>query len=266
MTNHWTWDWVIRNLVAELLMPPGLWVLLILLAVFLLRRRVRWQALIIVLSALMIWVSSTKAFYWQLLKVSDGFMHWPAPYTTGSPVDPKAAIVILGGGRTKGALEYPQYGNQDLAKETFMRVRMGATLAKATHLPVLVSGGAPDQTLPQDQPEAEVMAKILKSEMGVEVRWPENRSATTEENARFSKELLQAQGIHHVYLVTHQWHMPRAQKMFEDQQLQVTPVAVGYEQDHDSTALDYYPSGMGFTAVRHVWHEVLGVVWYRVRH
>jgi uncharacterized SAM-binding protein YcdF (DUF218 family) len=264
--GHWTWDWAIRNAVAELLLPPGLWVLLILLALFAFRRRPRLQAVLITLSAIMIWVCSTKAFYWQLLNATEGFMHWPAPYVASTSVDPKAAIVILGGGRTKGAAEYPQYQNQDLAKETFMRVRLGAQLAKATGLPVLVTGGAPDQTLPQDRSEADVMAQIMKTELGVAVRWREGHSATTEENARFSQELLAAAGIHHIYLVTHQWHMPRAQRMFEDQKLVVTPVPMGFERDHDATPLDYYPSGTGFTAVRHVWHEVLGMGWYRLRH
>ena len=51
------------------------------------------------------------------------------------------AIVILGGGVRRGALDLPQYQNQDVSKEAMESLRMGARLAKVTQLPILVTGG-----------------------------------------------------------------------------------------------------------------------------
>ncbi len=51
-------------------------------------------------------------------------------------------IVILGGGRRKGALETPtEYKQQDLSPNSMERLRYGARLAKQTKLPILVTGG-----------------------------------------------------------------------------------------------------------------------------
>jgi uncharacterized SAM-binding protein YcdF (DUF218 family) len=271
--NSWSWDWAIRNLVAELMMPPVLWVALVLLGLLLLKSRPRLGRAMATIACVMILVTSTHAFYFTLLNATDSFMHWPKPYNlpavaqkAGPSNNPKAAIVILGGGRTKGALEYPEYNHQDLSKETMMRVRMGARLARATGLPVLVSGGAPDRTRAQDVSEAVVMAQILEQEFGVKVRWQEGGSNTTEENAKQSYQLLQPAGVTQVYLVTQLWHMPRAQRIFQQQGLVVTPVPMGFEQADHLSPLEYFPSGRGLTEVRHLWHELLGAAWYKIRY
>lgn len=261
----WTFSWALRNLGAEFLMPPGIWLLVILFAVLILKKRPSWRTAGVLISCLMIWFSSTQAFYFQLFSLANGVMHWPAPYEV-KHVDAQSAIVILGGGRTKGAVEYPEYQNQDLSKESFMRLRMGVRVAKVTNLPILVTGGAPDRINQKDLSEAEVMAKVLEREFQVKAKWLETQSQTTQENAQFSKEILKSSGVKHIYLVTHIWHMPRAQNVFENYGFDVTPVPIGFQQKNDLTPLDYYPSAQGFTNVRHLWHEILGKIWYELRY
>ena len=163
----WTIAWVFRNFVAELLMPPGIWLLCILLAVFFLKKRATLQKITIVSSVVLIWLCSTPAFIRWLTNASDAWMHWPTPLVI-SPnqqlqdhSSQSAAIVVLGGGRRKGAIESPQYQNQDLSAASLERLRMGVRLARTSRLPILLTGGAPDRTMDQDLPEAEVMAQIL---------------------------------------------------------------------------------------------------------
>ena len=86
------------------------------------------------------------------------------------------AIVILGGGMVEDA---PEYGGAALGILTLQRVRYGARVARATGLPVLVSGG-PTMTLPA---EALSMRDALVDEYGVAVKWVEPRSRNTHENA-----------------------------------------------------------------------------------
>ncbi len=90
------------------------------------------------------------------------------------------AIVIPGGGVRRNALEY---GGDTLGRLTLERVRYGARLAKATGLPVLVTGGS---VLGNTTPEAVLMKEALESEYGVAVRWVEDRSRNTQENAAYS--------------------------------------------------------------------------------
>jgi hypothetical protein len=56
----WTYEWAVRNLLAQLLMPPGIWLLLILLTPFLLKKRELLQKVLIIFSVLMIWLTSTN--------------------------------------------------------------------------------------------------------------------------------------------------------------------------------------------------------------
>lgn len=112
------------------------------------------------------------------------------------------AIMILGGGISRAT---PEYGDT-LSEFSLERVRYGATLARRLHLPILVTGGQ----VYGGQPEGEVMAETLRREFGVEVRWIENRSRDTADNAVFAAELLLRDNIHAVLLVTQDFHMKRA--------------------------------------------------------
>ena len=141
---------------------------------------------------------------------------------------------------------------------------MAAQLSKKTALPILVTGGAPDRTLENDLPEALVMSGVFKNDYDLTVRWLEDRSSTTMENAQFSAEILKKDGVDHIYLVTHFWHMPRAQRIFERYGLRVTPAPHGYEGVDRANPLDFYPSALNRT--RQIWHEALGMIWYRIRY
>jgi uncharacterized SAM-binding protein YcdF (DUF218 family) len=110
------------------------------------------------------------------------------------------------------------------------------------------------------------MALVLKNEYGLSVKWIEDQSHTTQENAVYSAKLLKAEGVDHIYLVTQFWHMPRAQKIFEKQGFKVFPIAQGYQASQRYTPLDFYPSAQGINLTRQIWHESLGAVWYAIRY
>ena len=185
--------------------------------------------------------------------------------TNSSKPGAEQAIVILGGGRRSGAIEYPQYQNQSIEARAMERVRYGVTLSQATHLPILLTGGAPDATSSNELTEAELTQKVLKNEFQVQARWLEKQSRTTEENAAFSAKMLKQEGITHIYLVTHFWHMPRAQAVFEKHGLNVTPAPMGFYQKDQFHPLDFYPSTAGIERVRFIWSEALGLIWYRIQ-
>ena len=292
--NTWTWSWAIRNFFAELLIPPGIWIFIALLAMLLLNRKKVWQKSIVISCLALLWITSTTAFANWFVQITDQVMNWPKPIAisqivnfsnensgsstirgdqhakVNSTQEKPQAIVILGGGKRRGALELPEYGFSDVSKETMERLRVGAKLAKQTRLPVLLTGGAPDATSANDLSEAAVMAAVLKDELGVKAKWLEEQSNTSLENAKLSAELLKKEGIYSVYLVTHFWHMPRAQRVFEKQGIKVIPVAHAFQdlksennfKFNNLTPVDYFPSSSGMTRVRQIWHELIGQVWY----
>lgn len=269
----WTISWAIRNFVAELLMPPGIWLLCILLAVFLFNKRAALQKSIICFSVLMIWACSTPVFVYYLTQLGGLHLGWSAPWqeniTDKSNTQFKnqhthAAIVVLGGGRRLGALESPDYDFQDLSQASLERLRMGARIATTTKMPILLTGGAPDRSSIEDLAEADVMAKVLLKEFNLQARWLETQSQTTQENAEFTSKILKRDGVQTIYLVTHFWHMPRAQKMFEKYGLRVIPVPHGFHHSNHFKPTDFFPNALQET--RQIWHEILGSIWYRIRY
>ncbi len=289
----WTYAWAVRNLIAQLLMPPGIWLWLILLTLFLLKKRELLQKSLIVVGVVMIWLSSTNYLAIQLTNALGSIIPWSAPLdlkdlenkhntnqiakqsirqstkqnseTDSSTPGSEQAIVILGGGRRNGAIEYPKYQGQNIEARAMERVRYGVTLSQATHLPILITGGAPDATSSNELSEAELTQKVLKNEFQVQTRWLEKQSRTTEENAAFSVKILKQEGITHIYLVTHFWHMPRAQAVFEKHGLRVTPAPMGFYKKDQFHPLDFYPSTAGIERMRLIWGEALGLIWYRIK-
>jgi len=116
------------------------------------------------------------------------------------------AIVILGGGVRRA----PEFGGDTLGRLTLERVRYGARVARATGLPVLVTGGAPRGFAA----EATVMREALEQEYGVKVRWVEDQSYNTHQNAVRSAALLKGDGVKRVVLVAHGFDMRRARAEF----------------------------------------------------
>jgi uncharacterized SAM-binding protein YcdF (DUF218 family) len=152
-----------------------------------------------------------------------------------------------------------------VSKEAMERLRMGARLAKVTQLPILVTGGRPDRTQVQDRSEAEIMAQVLTNELGVQAKWLETKSNTTQENASFSAKILQENTIQSIYLVSNDWHLPRATDVFEKEGFIVTSAPIGFQYQEQMTPLDYFPSVQGFAQTRHYWHEIMGRIWYALQ-
>jgi uncharacterized SAM-binding protein YcdF (DUF218 family) len=126
------------------------------------------------------------------------------------------AIVILGG----GVRDAPEYGGYTLARLSLDRVRYGARVARATGLPVLVTGG----TFWGDTPaEGVVMREVLENEFGVPVKWVESRSRNTHQNAVRSAAILVPEEVKRVVLVAHSFDMRRAIAEFKAAGLEVVP-------------------------------------------
>jgi uncharacterized SAM-binding protein YcdF (DUF218 family) len=145
------------------------------------------------------------------------------------------AIVILGGGVRRHAAEY---GGDTLGHLTLERVRYGAWVARATGLPVLVTGGS----VFGGEPEAKLMRAALEREFHVPVRWAETRSRNTHENAVRSAEILLAEHVKRIVLVAHSFDMSRAKAEFAAQGIEAIAAPTGIPSGEFDTLLDVLPS------------------------
>jgi uncharacterized SAM-binding protein YcdF (DUF218 family) len=160
------------------------------------------------------------------------------------------AIVILGGGKRRDA---PEYGGDTLGRLTLERVRYGARVARLTGLPVLVTGGS----VYGGETEAKLMQESLQSEFGIGVRWIEDRSRTTHENALRSSEILHGAGIQTVVLVAHAFDMPRARAEFAATGITTVAAPIGIPSSKPSGAFDYLPSMNGLETSYFAVYEIL---------
>jgi uncharacterized SAM-binding protein YcdF (DUF218 family) len=135
-------------------------------------------------------------------------------------------------------------------------------LARATGLPLAFSGGV-GWGQHGSQAEADVAERIARQEYGVTLRWVERESRDTRENAARSVGAAKQAGIDHLVVVTHDWHMPRAQRAFRraaDSALTVEPAPMGLAERQRMPNLAWLPSTDGITHVRRVMHELLGLM------
>lgn len=170
------------------------------------------------------------------------------------------AIVVLGGGRIMNA---PEYGGRDMpALVPLARMRYAAQLHRETGLPLLTSGGAPDG---RNESEAAIMARSLQQDFGVPVKWTEDDSNDTAQNAAFAARILKQAGVRRILLVTDGIHMPRSQAVFERAGLEVVPAPTVLYSRNQFTPTDFMPSGEGLRRSHYAIHEWIGFGWYWLR-
>jgi uncharacterized SAM-binding protein YcdF (DUF218 family) len=213
----------LRYLLKMLALPPGCLLLMLLVAWMFRRRLPRLASLLFLGSVAALWMLSTPWF----VEWAGHRLETDAPLPASAwPVlaDRADAIVVLGAGRRESD---PGWGKDVAGIYSTERVRYGARIAKASRLPVLVSGGKvwEDDSHPS---EADLMAEVFEKDHQQPVQWREGHSRTTQENAERSWAMLEAQGKTRIVLVTQAWHMPRARRLFLQQGFTVIPAPMGY--------------------------------------
>ena len=245
------------HIIEAIISPPSGPLLLILLGILMFRPYRRWGYGLLTVGVLSLYLSALPAVNTLLYS----FVEQHPPLSPQQVVENEAgAIVALGGGRYP---EAPEYGGDTADAFGVERLRYAAHLYRIAHRPIAVVGGDPLET---GVSEAQMMKRVLEEEFGVPVPYSEGRSTNTFDNARFAAELLQPQGIDHILLVTHAWHLPRASRAFEKAGFTVTPAPTSF---YRSSPLErgfaaFIPNATAMVHTRRVLHELIGMIWYRL--
>jgi uncharacterized SAM-binding protein YcdF (DUF218 family) len=248
----------IRYFIKQLLLPPGILLLLLALAWWFRRSRPRLAAVCFALGFGGMWLMSLPVVVQWGAKALE--TEPPLARDEWATLAQRAdAIVVLGSGRERGD---PAWGSDQPTGIGLERQRYAARLAKASGLPVLTSGGLHYGTPPS---EAELMAVSMQDDFGVSVRWKEERSRTTWENAQMSAEILLPQGIKRVVVVTQAWHMPRSRWSFEKAGFTVVPAPVGFLSLDNARPLGgWMPEFKSIWQSGQLLNEAVGQVGYRM--
>lgn len=112
---------------------------------------------------------------------------------------------------------------------------------------------------------SEVLAESLSSQFGISSTWLEKRSATTWQNAAFSAEILMAEGIDTIVLVTQAYHMRRAAMLFEMAGFTVIAAPTQLSPSFPWRDWRYWmPKSDALHLSYLVFHETLGLLWYQL--
>jgi len=234
--------WV-KAVLKALVLPPCGPLLVSLAGLALLRKHPRTGRLLAVLGVSTLLLLSLPAVAGLLVRLL-----YDGPVFEAADARSAQAVVILGGGIRRA----PELGGDTMNRLTLERVRFGARVARLTGLPVLVSGGSTYG----GTPEARLMRDSLRDEFGVGVRWVEDTSRTTAENAARTAAILRPAGITRVVLVTHSFDAPRAAAEFAEHGVETIPAATNVPAPVEGVA-DFLPSMSALQESYYALYELL---------
>ena len=249
---------------GTLLLPPmpALLVLVLVLVLVLKLRRSALGTVLTGVAVLALWLGASAA----MAERAKLWLLAPPPALAPAALKElrpaQATIVVLGGGSESWA---PEYGASSLSAWSLERLRYGIWLSRASGLSVGFSGGIGHAAAPVEG-EAVVAARIAREDFRHALHWLESGSRDTHENATHTLALLRARGITDIVLVTQDWHMPRARRNFERaaaaaaMPLRVIPAPIGLAQRVEQPWLRWLPSSEGFTLMRQVVRERIGLM------
>ncbi len=245
-----------RILLKVWLLPPTINLLAIFAGLLLLKRMRMLGITLIAAGSLSLWLLSTPFVANALLL---GLQVSGSATPEKMPSLEPTAIVVLGSANRNYS---PEYDGVQPDAAAVARLNYAAYLHERTGLPVLLAGGVAHGG---GRPGANVMADYLRERLHIEPRWQDARSRTTEENARYTRDILAAEGIHRVVLVTQAFHMRRAEKLFVAQGFEVVPASTQLADPAMPASWTYWlPLPEALALSRAVVHEYLGLAWYKL--
>jgi uncharacterized SAM-binding protein YcdF (DUF218 family) len=169
---------------------------------------------------------------------------------------PPGAIIVFGGDLEPSGVP----GEPDtVGRVTLERLAKAAELQRHLDLPILVSGGLTDHSI---DTLAAAMSRTLQDDFRVPVRWREDSSGNTFENAAFSAAILRRAGIPAALVVTQPWHMARALWAFDKVGYPVIPAPTSGAQTLPLSAAAFLPQVGSLYGSSHALHELIGLAWY----
>lgn len=259
----------LKPILGALLLPPGVGLLLVATG-WRLRQRSAGRV-VVAIALLLCWLSlCTGSARW----LQDRVLRPPPPLSEAqiqeladsqrSPRLPRSAIVVLGAGREALA---PEYGRGMLSAVGLQRLTYGLWLARRSGLPLAYAGGV-GWAERGTTSEGEIAGAIARDEHHRPLRWLDDQSRDTRENAQRIVPLLAADGVQRIVLVTSASHMPRALRLFRvaliegrlASAIELLPAPTGFIGENASGLLAWMPSGNGAQQMHAVCHELAGLV------
>lgn len=242
------------SLSYSFVMPPTVLIVVCLAAAVIALWHPRLGIALMLCGSILLYLSSMPDMAGLLLRQLD------AKIPTNPDLQGAQAIVVLGGDLDFGnGKDVPDR----VGPLTLQRLASAAQLYRVVRLPVVVSGGhvrGSNSTL------AGLMQVELEQDFGIPVAWSEDHSTTTFEDASFCAAMLKPANITAIFVVTQAEHMPRALWSFEHVGFRAIPWATALRAPFSPDIDGFLPDAGAFAQTFGALHEILGLVYYRLRY
>jgi uncharacterized SAM-binding protein YcdF (DUF218 family) len=243
-----------KMLLTSFLLPPGLFVLISLVALFFIwRKRQRVATVFLAIAVVFGWGMSTEAFgRW----ITAGLI----AQVDARSVEPQQidmVVVLSAGMQNMGIAGWLP------TNESFKRMAVALEIQQrvGSRVPVLVSGGRTHGT--KHPSEAKVMMGYFdKRNAQITPMIAEEISTNTYENALQSAHIINRREARNVLLVTSEEHMWRALAAFRGRGIDPIPFPVFTIERRPLGFADYLPSIHGATLTYRAFYEIAGVLSY----
>ncbi len=247
--------YIIKFLYETFLLPPGIYIFLMLILFFYLLKKKNKFAPIFFIFIFLFYLSSTSLIDNALIRSLEN------KYTPPSKISGDV-IVVLGGGAT---LDTPNIGTKGhLSGSAANRLITAVELYNKLKVPIIFSGG---KVYSFTGSEADI-AKTILINMGIprDKIIIDDKSLTTEENAKNTKKLLNMYSFTKPILVTSAFHMERSVIQFNKYDIKVTPFPTDYQTNVNPhfNINDLIPSSSAIDNLSISIKEYLGIIQARL--
>ena len=249
---------IISKILTYTFLPPGLFILLLLISLFLLKKdKKKYLTLSLIITCICIYLLSIEPVKnLMIMPLEDKYP--PLKLDSYSDID---YIVILSGGIIPSSPD--EEGKGSLSLMSLKRVLHGAFLHKKSNLPIIMTGGRVLRDKHVES-EAEVAERML-IRLGIPAKkiHVEHRSRNTRESAFYIKKIFSPKKI---ILVTSAFHMPRSVYCFRRQKINCIPAPTNYLSNRDKfNLLSFLPSVGNLSGSYVAMKEYIGYYYYRIR-
>lgn len=243
----------IQKIVADLLLPPGIFiVLLLVLSAYMFYSKQRGRYLVIVI---------TVSLYLLSTGWAAGMLMRPLENMYAAQMENADVILVLGGGASLRSGPLNKAGEP--GGYSANRLLTAAQLQHRLQVPILITGG---KVVAGSGNEAQI-GRIALLNLGIadDMIIVEDRARNTEENAALALALCRERGFKHICLVTSAFHMPRSMLNFsranDAGQFILLPYPCDYQCNETAITdiFSFVPRQEAFTVSYLALHEYFGL-------
>jgi uncharacterized SAM-binding protein YcdF (DUF218 family) len=244
---------LVIKILYSLIFPPAIFVIIVfaLSFYFYTKKTTRRLSYILFLISILFYLSSCSFIGEKM--VSQVANQYPFPdHISGD------SIVMLGQGARGDIITVD--GNGELTSDTAINVITALKLYNELKLPIILSGGTPEGVKGAGNESQISRRALIAMQVPADKIIMDDKSRTTQENAKNSAAILNNRGLKHPILVTSSTHMSRSVELFKKEGIDVLALPTQYETPKKvkNDVFDFIPSAYGISMVRNGLKEIIG--------